>query len=142
MRGQAGRRPHLDGRELAAIFAGGAIGALARVALAEALPAAPATWPWATFAANLAGAFLLGWTLARLPAPDAPSTFRRAFVGTGVCGALTTFSAFQLELLRMLDDGAPGLALGYAAASLALGLAAVAAATGLARRVPRIRMAP
>lgn len=127
--------PHLDGRELGAIFAGGALGALARVALAELAPHAPASWPWATFAANLAGAFLLGLVLARPPAgardPAAPRV--RAFLGTGVCGALTTFSAFQLELLRMLDEGAAALALGYAAASLAAGLAAVAVAGRLAR---------
>lgn len=135
--------PHLDGRQLGAIFAGGALGALARVALAELAPHAPAGWPWATLAANVAGAFLLGLVLARPPAagPDAPASRSRAFLGTGVCGALTTFSAFQLELLRMLDEGATGLALGYAATSLAAGLAAVALAGRLASRVRPTREA-
>lgn len=126
---------HRDARELAAIFAGGAIGALARVALAELVVAEPATWPWATFAANVAGAFLLGLALSALPVPSIPPARLRAFAGTGVCGALTTFSAFQLELLRMLDAGALGLALAYAGGSLAAGLAVVAAGDALGRRV-------
>lgn len=134
MRGHPGRALSFDARELAAIFAGGVVGALARVGLAEALPHASGAWPWATFAANLAGAFLLGWLLACPPEPDPHATARRAFAGTGLCGALTTFSTFQLELLRMLDEGALALALGYGAASLAAGLAAVALASGLARR--------
>jgi len=50
----------VDGRELAAIFAGGLLGALARAGLLEALPHDPSRWPWATFAANIAGAFALG----------------------------------------------------------------------------------
>jgi CrcB protein len=115
-------RDHLpvpDVRELTAIFLGGALGGLARVALAAAFPHAPAVWPWTTFAVNLLGAFVLGWTVARLPS----SSYRRPFLGVGVCGALTTFSTFQLELLRMLDDGEVALALAYGAASLAGGLA-------------------
>jgi len=115
------RRHPLDRRELAAIFAGGMLGALSRVALARALPHAAAAWPWATLAANLAGALLLGWTIARLP----QESYGRPFLGIGVCGALTTFATFQLELLRMLDGGRILLALGYAAVSLAGGLAAV-----------------
>lgn len=111
--------PRPDVRELTAIFVGGALGALARVALAEGFPHAPAAWPWPTLAANLLGAFVLGWTVARLP----PSGYGRPFLGIGVCGALTTFSTVQLELLRMLDAGERPLALAYAATSLAAGLA-------------------
>jgi CrcB protein len=134
MRGHPTRMPHLDVRELAAIFAGGMLGTLARAGLAEAFPHAPDAWPWATFAANLLGAFVLGWAVTRLQERLPPSTYRRPFVGTGVCGALTTFATLQLELLRMLDAGAWGLALAYAAASLVGGFAALLVATGLARR--------
>lgn len=133
MSGHAGRRSPTSPPELAAVFAGGMAGALARVGLAQALPPQPGSWPWATFAANLAGALLLGWVLAGL-APTARATLRRSLVGAGVCGALTTFSTLQLELLHMLDAGRLGLALGYAAASLAAGLAVVALGERLATR--------
>ena len=121
MSGQPSRVPRHDPRELAAIFAGGMLGALARVALAEAFPHARDAWPWTTFAVNLAGALLLGLAVTRLPA----ASYRRPFVGIGVCGALTTFSTFQLELLRMLDGGSWILVLVYATVSLVGGLAAV-----------------
>ena len=87
-------------RELAAVFIGGVVGALARAGVAEALPPAPGHWPWATLLVNVAGAFVLGAVAAR--------GYRRALLGQGFCGALTTFSAFQLELLHMLDAGRAG----------------------------------
>jgi CrcB protein len=124
---------HVDGRELAAIFAGGFIGALARALVAELLPSDPASWPWATFAVNVAGAFLLGWFVTRLQERLPLSAYRRPFLGTGVCGALTTFSTMQLELLRMIDTGRYGMAAAYAAVSVAAGFLAVAAATNLVR---------
>ncbi len=65
-----------------------------------------------------------------------PSLYRRPLLGTGLCGALTTFSTIQVELLQMLDADRLGLAAAYAAVSLALGLLAVALATNLARGGP------
>jgi len=103
-------------RELAAVFIGGVAGALARAGVAEALPHDPGHWPWATLLVNVVGALVLGAVAAR--------GYRRALLGQGLCGALTTFSTFQLELLQMLDEGRETLALAYAAASLAAGLAA------------------
>jgi CrcB protein len=123
----------VDRRELAAIFLGGAIGALARYGLAEALPHDRGTWPWATFAVNVAGALALGYLTTRLQERLPPSAYRRPLLGTGLCGALTTFSTMQVELLQMLDAGEAGLAASYAAASLAAGLLAIAAATNLVR---------
>ena len=124
----------VDRRELAAIFLGGAIGALARYGLAEALPHDRGTWPWATFAVNVAGALALGYLTTRLQERLPPSAYRRPLLGTGLCGALTTFSTMQVELLQMLDAGEAGLAASYAAASLAAGLLAIAATTNLVRR--------
>lgn len=124
-----------DGRELAAIFAGGFAGAIARGLIAEGLPHGPDEWPWATFLVNVAGAFLLGYFATRLQERLPLSAYRRPLLGTGLCGALTTFSTMQLELVRMLDHGAVALAAAYALASVAAGFAAVALATNLVRRV-------
>jgi CrcB protein len=124
-----------DGRELAAIFAGGFVGAVARAALAETFPIRSGHWPWVTFGVNVAGAFLLGWFATRLTERLPLSQYRRPFLGTGFCGALTTFSTMQVELLRMLDGDRWTLALGYASASVAAGFGAVLLATNLVRRV-------
>jgi CrcB protein len=124
----------VDRREILAVFAGGAVGAIARALVGEALPAEPGTWPWATFAVNVAGAFALGLLVTRLQERVPPSAYRRPLLGTGFCGALTTFSTFQVELLEMLDAERAGLAAAYAAASIAAGCLAVALATNLSRR--------
>jgi CrcB protein len=123
----------VDRRELAAIFAGGFIGAVARAGLIEAFPHTAGRWPWATFIANVAGAFLLGYFTTRLQERLPLSSYRRPLLGTGVCGALTTFSTMQLEVLQMLDDDRVGLAVAYATLSVAAGFAAVAVATNLVR---------
>jgi fluoride exporter len=129
------RVPKLDWRELAAIFAGGFLGALARVLLLQAAPAPPGRWPWSTFAANVAGTLLLGYAVTRLQERLPVSAYRRPLLGTGLCGAFTTFSTMQLEVLRMLGAGRAGLAAAYALASVALGLLGVFLATALVRRV-------
>jgi CrcB protein len=123
-----------DPRELAAIFAGGCVGALARAGLVQAFPVEPGRWPWPTLVANLAGTLALGFFVTRLQERLPPSAYRRPLLGTGFCGALTTFSTLQLELLHMLDADRYGLAAAYAAVSLAAGYAAMTLATGLVRR--------
>jgi CrcB protein len=120
---------------LAAIFVGGFIGAVARAALVELLPQQPSEWPWATFVVNLAGAFLLGYFTTRLQERLPLSAYRRPLLGTGVCGALTTFSTMQLELVQMLDAEQFGLAAAYSGVSVLTGFLAVAVATNLVRRV-------
>jgi CrcB protein len=127
-----------DRRELAAVFAGGAIGTLARAGL-EAL-AAPDSghWPWPTFIVNIVGAFLLGYFVTRLLERLPTSSYRRPLLGTGFCGGLTTFSTMQVETIKMIEHRHYGLAVGYTLASIALGLVAVYVATALTRRV-RVR---
>ena len=125
----------LDARELAAIFAGGAAGALLRAWLSLELPAAPGSWPWVTFVINVIGAFTLGFILTRLQERLPLSTYRRPLLGTGFCGAFTTFSTMQLELLKMVDHRYYGLAVGYALGSIACGYLAIYASTSIVRRV-------
>lgn len=127
--------PRLDRREVAAIFVGGALGTLLRAALSEAFPHSPTSWPWPTFAVNVVAAFLLGYFVTRLQERLPLSSYRRPLLGTGLCGGLSTFSTMQVELLRMIDDGAYWLALGYAAASVAAGYVAIHVATAGVRRV-------
>jgi CrcB protein len=124
----------VDWRELAAVFTGGCIGAVARAGLAEALPHGPSQWPWATFTVNIAGAFALGYFTTRLQERLPLSAYRRPLLGTGFCGGLTTFSTMQLELVTMLDGRHIALALAYAAVSVTGGFLAVALATNLVRR--------
>ncbi len=134
MRGRPHPLPQLDARGLTAIFAGGVLGTLARAGVVEAFPPTAGAWPWATFAVNVAGAFVLGLVAASPWALVPRAAHRHAFAATGVCGALTTFSTFQLELLRMLDATHVTLALGYGVASLATGFAALLAGTVLMHR--------
>jgi fluoride exporter len=124
-----------DRRMIAAVFAGGAVGTLARAALSVTFPLPASQWPWPTFAVNIVGAFLLGYFTTRLQERLPLSSYRRPALGTGLCGGLTTFSTMQVEILKMLDGHHFGLALGYAAASLAAGYAAIQVATALVRRV-------
>jgi fluoride exporter len=124
----------VDRRELVAIFAGGFAGAVARAEVAQVLPADPGRWPWPTFMINVIGAFLLGYFTTRLQERLPLSSYRRPLLGTGLCGALTTFSTMQIELLDMLDAGDIVLAPAYALTSVVAGFAAVALATNLVRR--------
>ena len=111
-------------RRLLAIYAGGTIGALARVGLAAALPHGADSWPWATFAVNMVGALLLGYFVAGLR--DHPEeSLTHPFLTTGICGTLTTFSTLQLELYGLVDGGDLGLAAVYCAVTLLAGYACV-----------------
>jgi len=127
------RATRFDLRRLAAIYAGGVIGALARVGLAQATPHGPGGWPWGTLAVNMAGALLLGYFFARLG--DHPEdSIAHPFLTTGICGTLTTFSTVQLELFEMIDAGRIGLACAYLGLTLVAGFLCVRAGIALERR--------
>lgn len=127
--------PRFDGRELASIFVGGAAGAALRVELTNQYPGTPTSWPWAVFAINISGAVLLGYLITRLQDRLPLSTYRRPLIGTGFCGAYTTFSTMQLELLKMVDHRNYMLAAGYAFASITAGYLAIFSTTVITRRI-------
>ena len=83
-------------------------------------------------------AFLLGYFVTRLQERLPLSGYRRPLLGTGLCGGLSTFSTMQVEILKMLDAHAWGLAAGYAVGEHRRGYAAIWLATALVRRV-RVR---
>lgn len=130
--------PRIDRREITAVFVGGAAGTLLRAVLSEAFPLPATAWPWPVFAVNIAAAFILGFAVTRLQERLPLSSYRRPLIGTGICGGLSTFSTMQVELVKMIEAHAWGLAAGYAAASVAAGYAAIHLATAAARHV-RVR---
>jgi CrcB protein len=120
---------------LVAVALGGAAGGYLRVGLSL-LPGmgSSAGWPWITFAVNIAGTFVLALTLSLLRASGHSASLWRPLVGTGFCGALTTFSTLQLEVFRMLRADHWALAAGYLAASVLAGIAAAFAGIALGGR--------
>jgi CrcB protein len=81
-----------------------------------------------TLAVNVLGSAVLGVLLGLADVPAAVVVL----VGTGFCGALTTFSTFGADVVRLLEERALGRAMGYLLASLVLGLGAAAAGYALA----------
>jgi len=116
----ARRRIQLD--VLAVIAVGGMIGATARFELAEALPAEPGRFPWATFWANLSGSFVLGFLLVLLAERCPPSRYLRPFLATGILGAYTTMSTYTVETALLFKDGHAATALLYGVGSLVVGV--------------------
>ncbi|MEW2147371.1 CrcB family protein [Micromonospora vinacea] len=126
---------------LAAIAAGGVLGALTRAGLQHALPHPPTGFPWATFAANTSGCLLIGVLMAVLGHLDGGPPLARPFLGVGVLGGFTTFSTYAVDVQQAIVAGAPGTALAYLAATVLGALVAVgvgdAATAGLLRRATR-----
>lgn len=85
------------------VFVGGALGAPLRYVIDRLVQSrVDSVFPWGTFAVNIVGSFVLGAVLASASTlhPDVA-----LFIGTGICGALTTFSSFGFETMRLLEDG-------------------------------------
>lgn len=114
---------------------GGGIGAAGRYGVSLALPLKPGEWPWATFSINVTGSLLIGMLAGWLSARGDAGEAWRLFLGVGVLGGFTTFSAYSLETLRMIERGEWPAAALYALGSVAAGLAAVAIGAEIAKRV-------
>lgn len=121
---------------IAAVAVGSALGGVGRYLVGEALPLRTAAgFPSATLAVNVVGCFAAGLIAHLALAQSDFSPTSRAFLLTGICGGFTTFSAFSLETVRMVEAGASGRAAGYVALSLVLGIMAVVGGLGVARLV-------
>src|SRR5690348_1382288 len=94
----------------------GAVGTALRFAVGRALaPWAPPAFPWATFLVNVIGCFLLGVITETIDDRQVAGVPLRAVLGVGVMGGFTTYSSFDIELLKLGHHGATGTALGYGA---------------------------
>lgn len=109
--------------ECVAVFAGGFVGALARYGLVELFGPFDGSWPWPIFIANIAGCAILGFVIAHYRGGT-----EVALIGTGFCGALTTFSTFQLEIYQLLDAHEYFTAIAYPFVSIFFGFLAVTSA--------------
>ncbi len=121
--------------------AGGAIGAGLRFLVNQAF-AGPAivggvtAFPWATLTVNVAGGFLMGVVYVLVNERLGGSPEWRTFLATGILGGLTTFSAYSLDMMMLLDHGFLNMRfLAYTAGSVVLAFAALAAGMALARAV-------
>jgi fluoride exporter len=116
------------------VAAGGFVGAPSRYLLDRSISSRiESELPWGTFAINMTGSFLLG-LLTGLTLAGHLSDIGKALIGTGFCGAYTTFSTFTFETVRLLEDGRLVEAAGNVLVSVVVGLGAAAAglAIGLA----------
>ncbi|MED7949859.1 fluoride efflux transporter CrcB [Kitasatospora sp. NPDC058406] len=114
------------------VVAGAAVGAPLRYLTDRVVQSRhDSVFPWGTFTVNAAGCLVLG-LLTGAVAAGAASSHVRLLVGTGFCGALTTYSTFSYETLRLAEGGAVRYALANVVGSVVAGLAAVYAGAGLA----------
>jgi fluoride exporter len=119
------------------IAAGGALGAVSRHLTGQwLLRAIGPDWPYGTFVVNVLGGLIMGgfigW-LAQAGRMDANEL--RAFFAVGLLGGFTTFSAFSLDVVVMIERRAYGDAIGYVAASVILSILALFVGLLIARRV-------
>ncbi|QFQ95312.1 fluoride efflux transporter CrcB [Streptomyces phaeolivaceus] len=115
------------------VILGGMIGAPLRYLTDRAVRSRHDTdFPWGTFAVNAGGSFVLG-TLTGAVTAGAADSHLQLLLGTGLCGALTTYSTFSYETLRLAQGGARFLAAANAVASVTAGLGAVYVGLAVAR---------
>jgi CrcB protein len=129
-------RPSLPPDILAVIFLGGCVGGYARYAVSDAWAVSRQTFPSSILTVNLIGAFVLGLVVV-LATDLLPSRYLRPLLGTGFCGALTTFSTVVVGAAGIFARHRPWIAIGYLLATvlggLATGTLGLAAGRGLTR---------
>jgi CrcB protein len=120
---------------LAAVSAGGVLGALARYGIGHAWPTPVGGFPLATFVINVTGCLLIGVLMVIVTDLLPRQRFVRPFLGVGVLGGYTTFSTYAVEIRNLIVAGAPGTATVYLLLTLAGACTAVFAGMTAARIV-------
>jgi len=126
-------RPAVPWPVLAAVSAGGVAGSLARYGLGQTFPPAPTGFPWATFGINVSGCLLIGVLMVLVTDVWPSRRLLRPFLGTGLLGGYTTFSAYIVDIQHLLGAGAARTALAYLAGTLLAALAATYLGVSAAR---------
>jgi CrcB protein len=117
-----GRWPSFRADVVGCVFLGGCVGGWARYAVTTAWPTAAGRFPWATLTVNAAGSFILAVVVV-VAAELVPSRYLRPLLGTGFCGALTTFSSVVVTADELFAHRHPATGTGYLLASIGAGLA-------------------
>ncbi len=112
-------------KSLILVMLGGAAGSALRYLAGLALPAGHGGWPWGTFAVNILGGFAMGVLAAYILRTGEGAEPIRLLLGVGLLGGFTTFSAYSLELVQMVQRGNGLMATSYAMSSVLLGMIAV-----------------
>lgn len=133
------RLPRIHWARVMAVAAGGLFGGILRYAVMLALPAPAAGIPWPIFVVNTAGAFILALLLILVLEVLPPTTYLRPTLGTGFCGALTTFSSVATGADQLAAHGHGSTAVGYLLLSLLAGLAAASFGIILGRSIAAFR---
>jgi fluoride exporter len=129
-----------QGRVLAVVALGGAIGAAGRYGAGLLWrTAAPGRFPWTTLAVNAGGCAVIGVFMVVISDVWAAHRLVRPFFGTGVLGGFTTFSTYAVDVEKLVDGDRPGLGLAYLGLTPLVALTAVWAAASATRRVVRLR---
>ncbi|GLW54588.1 hypothetical protein Kpho01_25990 [Kitasatospora phosalacinea] len=125
-----------QGRVVAAVSAGGVLGAGARYGAGLLWPTSGDAFPWTTLGVNVLGCAVIGVVLVVLTeGRRTPNPLLRPFLATGILGGFTTFSTYAVDGQRLFDHALPGRALLYLGGTLLAALAAVWAAAGATRAV-------
>ncbi len=91
--------------------------------------------PWGTFAVNVAGSFVMGLLVEFMFRKTGAGEAARLLLGVGFLGGFTTFSAFSIDAVSLLERGAFVTAILYIAGSVAVSLLALAGGLALARQI-------
>ncbi|GAB3725436.1 fluoride efflux transporter FluC [Nocardiopsis oceani] len=120
---------------VAAVSAGGALGALTRHDLDVLWPPAATGVSWTILAINVSGSLLIGLLMELIAHRWPRNRYVRPFWGVGFLGGYTTFSAYTMDVVTALERGHPQVALAYLGLTLAGAVIAAWAASALAHRI-------